>query len=155
MLGTIDFERGWSSKRSANSGGPSSRTRSVRIASSLLGQDTGQVRCPRIIRLGLRFPIGLDPVKHATTLLRDLGHNHPEDLRELLAPPDRPYICRSAPKDAPRLNVASARVEEVLRQALMLGLCTAHRYDPLRAVLWTQASLVRALDLFDPEGFYA
>ena len=131
-----------------------SRTRSMRIASSLLGQEKGHVRCPRIIRLGLRFPGGVDPVVYATAALEEQGYSHPEDLRDRFVPPDRSYVCRSAPPDA-RLDVATARAEDVLRQALMLGLCTAHRYDPLRAVLWTQASLTRALELFDPEGFYA
>ena len=76
-------------------------------------------------------------------------------LRDRFAPPGRPYVCRAAPLDAPRLDVTNAKAEEVLRQALLLGLCTAHRYDPLRTVLWTQASLTRALELFDAEGFYA
>jgi hypothetical protein len=37
----------------------------------------------------------------------------------------------------------------------MLGLCTAHLYDPGRPVLWTRASLKRVLELFEPGGFYA
>ena len=139
----------------ANTGGPASRTRKMRIASSLLGQEDGHIRCPRVIRLGLQFPEGVDPVAYANTVLTDQGHSHPEDLRDRFAPPERPYVCRAAPLDAPRLDVATAKAEEVLRQALLLGLCTAHRYDPLRTVLWTQASLTRALELFDTEGFYA
>ena len=139
----------------ANSGGPASRTRKFRIASSLLGQDEGNIRCPRLIQLGLRFPDGVDPVAYTTALLNEQGHGHPEELRDQSAPPDRPYVCRVAPPGAPRLDVTSASVEETLRQALLLGLCTAHRYDPLRSVLWTQASLTRALELFDPTGFYA
>jgi len=127
----------------------------MRIASSLLGQEDGHIRCPRVIRLGLQFPEGVDPVAYANTVLTDQGHSHPEDLRDRFAPPERPYVCRAAPLDAPRLDVANAKAEEVLRQALLLGLCTAHRYDPLRTVLWTQASLTRALELFDAEGFYA
>jgi hypothetical protein len=127
----------------------------VRIASSLLGQDDGHVRCPRIIRLGLQFPDGVDPVTYATKVLADQGHSHPEDLRDRFVPPSRPYVCRTAPVGTPRLNVENAKTDEVLRQALLLGLCTAYRYDPLRSVLWTQASLTRALELFDAEGFYA
>ena len=44
---------------------------------------------------------------------------------------------------------------EILEQALLLGLCTAQLFDPARPVLWTQASLTRGLELFDPAGFYA
>ena len=141
--------------RWANSGGPASRTRKVRIASSLLGKDEGYIRCPTVIRLGLRFPDAIDPVAFTTRLLNDQGHFHPEELRDRFAPPERPYVCREALPGWPRLDVASARAEGVLRQALLLGLCTAHRYDPLRSVLWTQASLTRALELVDVAGFYA
>ncbi len=155
MIGTLapGRERGW--ERRANIGGPMSRTRTLRVASSLLGKDEGFIRCPRIIRLGLLFPEGIDPVNLTNDLLHESGFQHPEDLRDCFDPPPMPYLCRPAPPGSPRLEVAVAPVEEVLRQALLLGLCTAYRYDPLRAVLWTQASLTRALDLFDAEGFYA
>jgi hypothetical protein len=35
-----------------------------------------------------------------------------------------------------------------------LGLCTRHLFDPSRPVLWTRSSVTRALELFDPVGFY-
>jgi hypothetical protein len=54
-----------------------------------------------------------------------------------------------------RISVADRNRRRVLKQALMLGLCTAHVYDPARPVLWTAASLSRGLDLFEPQGFYA
>ena len=53
-------------ERWANTGGPASRTRKMRIASSLLGQEDGHIRCPRVIRLGLQFPEGVDPVAYFT-----------------------------------------------------------------------------------------
>jgi hypothetical protein len=37
----------------------------------------------------------------------------------------------------------------------MLGLCTAHIFDPERPVLWTLNSVTRAVELFDPAGFYS
>ena len=46
-------------------------------------------------------------------------------------------------------------VRDVLEQALMLGLCTAQIFDADRPVLWTETSLTRAVELFDPVGFYA
>ena len=49
----------------------------------------------------------------------------------------------------------TAPESEVLEQALLLGLCTAQLFDAERPVLWTQASLTRGLELFDPTGFYA
>ena len=48
-----------------------------------------------------------------------------------------------------------AREDAVLREALLLGLCTAWQYDPARPVIWTRASLTRHVELHDPAGFYA
>ena len=36
-----------------------------------------------------------------------------------------------------------------------IGLCTDQLFDPQRPVIWTETSLTRALDLYDPRGFYA
>jgi hypothetical protein len=62
----------------------------------------------------------------------------------------RPYADRDG-----IVNAARESMREVLWHALVLGLCTANLYDPERPVLWTQASLTRRLELFDPAGFYA
>ena len=138
----------------ANAGGPMSRTRKERVQCSLLGQDAGWIRCPRVIRLGLDFG-GRDPLDILRGLLRDEGALTAEDLRPRFPLPDRALICRPLAGDAARLSVDEADPPEVLRQALLLGLCTAHRFDPERPVLWTRTSVTRALELFDPEGFYA
>lgn len=144
--------------RWANSGGPSSRTRVERVTSSLLGRDTGQVRCPRLYRLGLRFAADLtppDPVDYLTRLLAAHGHLDPEALRGRFTIP--PIRLLALPFSGPEegLDVATAPPHQVLEQALLLGLCTRHLYDPARPVLWTTASLGRKLELFDPAGFYA
>ena len=52
-----------------------------------------------------------------------------------------------------RENAVNARAP--LRQALMLGLCTAQMYDPARPVMWTETSLTRAVELYDSGSFYA
>ena len=138
----------------ANSGGPMSRTRKERIHSTLLGNDDGLVRCPRIVRVGIDFPSG-DPVEVVTAILNEEGFASPEDLRGELEIPDRALIARP---HAERAGVVHARYDarrDVLWNALVLGLCTALVYDPSRPVLWTQASLTRRLELFDPSGFYA
>jgi hypothetical protein len=136
-----------------NTGGPSSRTRKERLNASLLGNDEGTIRCPRVTRLALEFG-SVDPVRALHRLLRAEGLGHPEELRELFAAPQEPCIC--LPDSAPRkLAVRDAEPKDVLHQALLLGLCTAHAYDPARPVLWTRTSLTRCLELFDAEGFYA
>jgi hypothetical protein len=138
----------------ANTGGPMSRTRKERLCSSLLGQADGLIRCPRVIRLGLDFG-RREQIGTLRSLLEQAGALTPEDLRERFELPARPLICRPLPSSVPRLQVAQAPAADILHQALLLGLCTAHHYDPQRPVLWTQTSVTRALELFDPEGFYA
>lgn len=140
--------------RIANVGGPMSRTRTERIQCSLLGQDEDWIRCPSVIRLGLAFGRN-DPLKTLRRILRAADLLTPEDLRARMGVPERPLICRPLPPEVGRLVVKEAEPDEVLRQALLLGLCTAHRFDPERPVLWTRTSVTRALELFDPEGFYA
>ena len=130
-----------------------SRTRRERIRSTLLGRDGGEIRCPCVIRLGFALLPGENPLESIGTLLGDAGYGSPEDLRSDIEIPDRPYICR--PSSSPPPCALSAPAVEVLRQALMLGLCTAQLFDPGRPVLWTRGSLTRVVDLFDPAGFYA
>ena len=142
-------------ERLANSGGPMSRTRSEQVISTLLGRDDGAIRCPRSRRLGLSFPSRADPVKAIERLLASNGFGSAEDLRDEFAMPEIRLICRPLGVNAPRLAVRGGPEREVLEQALLLGLCTAQLFDPGRPVLWTQASLTRGLELFDPAGFYA
>jgi hypothetical protein len=141
--------------RRANSGwgGPRARRREQRITATLLGKDDGAVRCPRVIRVGFDLRPGQDPLEVLEALLFDEGCASPEALRRAVALPQRPYICRPD-TGTPPCTLGSPRAE-VLRQALTLGLCTAHLYDPARPVIWTRASLSRNLELFDPAGFYA
>ena len=139
----------------ANSGGPMSRTRTERVASTLLGRADNVIRCPRVIRLGLLFEDGIDPVAQIETLLLMERIEGPEDLRKRFQVPPGRLICRPISGKAGRTSVANANRRRVLKQALMLGLCTAHVYDPARPLIWTAASLSRRLDLFEPQGFYA
>ena len=136
-----------------NSGGPRSRSRTERLTTSLLGNNEGAVRCPRVIRLGLDFS-GHDPLTAVHALLWEQGLEHAEQLRDMFEPSRDRCICRLDLKPR-RLVVASADPLEVLCQALLLGLCTPWLYDPGRPVLWTRSSLSRCLELFDGRGFYA
>jgi hypothetical protein len=137
-----------------NSGGPSSRTRKEQIRATLLGRDQGHIRCPRVHRLALWFDL-LDPLDVLEKLLRREGFSSPEELRQVFAVPRGRLIATPLPDRTERLDARYAPPPQVLEQALMLGLCTQHIYDPGRPVLWTRASLQRGLELFDPAGFYA
>lgn len=141
-----------------NSGGPSSRTRIERVSATLLGDRTGHVRCPRVYRLGLHFPPDLepaDPVDYLSRLLSAHGYEGPESLRRSFAIPTCRLIAAPLTGHPAPLDVRTSPPRDVLEQALLLGLCTRHLFDPARPVLWTTASLGRRLELFDPAGFYA
>ncbi len=165
----------------ANMGGPMSRTRSERIKSSLLGSDDGVIRCPRRICLRLDFEgdmlwnmewpsdsveelrkkrqlhalSELSPVEYLETILKDEGLRDPEELRKRYILPQGKLICGPWTNLEGSLFVYEASNYDLLEQALMLGLCTAQMFDPGRPVLWTETSLTRAVELFDPGSFYA
>ncbi len=136
-----------------NSGGPSSRRRTERVTGSLLGQSEGSILCPRREVLALWFGKA-EPVAAMYAILGNMGLRHPEELRPTFGRGLSCRVCRTAASPSP-LDVASADVVDVLRQAFMLGLCSSVLFDPTRPVLWTQASLTRSLELFDMSGFYA
>lgn len=140
-------------ERSANVGGPMSRGRSQRISATLLGNDEGAVRCPRVLRVGLDFG-RRSPLAYVRGLLKACGYSDEQEARRVLALPLEPCVCRPNPAPSP-VPVSSLLAGDALYQALVLGLCTAWCYDPRRPVLWTRASLTRQLELFDGRGFYA
>lgn len=139
----------------ANTGGPRSRTCTEHISTSILGNDDGSIRCPRIIRLGLTFKPRSNPLNVLGKILAAEGFASPEELRDEFVIPDGRLICRPSMDPSVRIDVASSDSRLVLEQALWLGLCTAQIFDPLRPVLWTGTSVTRTLELFDPSGFYA
>lgn len=131
-----------------------SRWRKERIVSSILGDDGGFIKCPLMIRVGLKFQGDYSPVSTLEQILRDEGHTTPEELRDLFELPSQGLLAHVV-QDAPwRLVVPVAERREILWQALILGLCNAHMYDPARPVLWTETSLARAIELYEPAGFY-
>ncbi len=137
-----------------NAGGPRSRTRKLRITSSLLhGKGKVRFRCRRVI--GLRFPDDSDPVDLVYARLQAAGLVHPEALKERYPPQLGPCLCHPAGPRARRLDVTASSDDEVLEEALLLGLSTVTHFDPSRPVIWTHASLTRCLELIDPRGFYA
>lgn len=140
-------------ERLGNSGGPSSRKRTERLSSTLLGQEAGAIRCPRILRVGLDF--GLEnPLTWVRDALHACGFADEREARTAMALPAEPYMCRTDPDPSPT-PVTSLAPDAALYQALVLGLCTPWLYDPARPVLWTRASLMRQLELFEAGGYYA
>ena len=139
----------------ANIGGPMSRTRKELISSTLLGKDDGYVRCPRVIRLGLSFRLNADPVDVVRSIMAEEGYSGPEELRARFNVPQIRLVCAPLRNAADQIDVETAEPDRVLEQALLLGLCTSQLFDATRPVLWTETSLTRRVELFDPRGFYS
>jgi hypothetical protein len=87
-------------------------------------------------------------------LLREEGYSAPNELRNEFDVPQNRLICIPLRDPAHRVNVEVSKPSQVLEQALLLGLCTSHIFDANRPVLWTETSITRGLELFDPTGFY-
>jgi hypothetical protein len=108
-----------------------------------------------VLQLGLDFGGVASKVSLVTDLLKLVGLSHSQELVGRFDFPVSRLIARPTESPPVYLSVLDAPVEAVLEQAFLLGLCTAYLYDPYRPVLWTEVSLSRRLDLFQPEGFYA
>src|SRR6478735_6212187 len=87
-------------ERGANSGGPMSRGRSERISATLLGNDKGDVRCPRVVRVGLDFG-RRSPLIYVRELLKACGFSDEHEARYALALPQEPCVCRPNPAPNP------------------------------------------------------
>lgn len=138
----------------ANSGGPMSRQRTEHVVASVLRDDTARFRLPRVIRAGLHFG-DRDPLHAVLESLARVGLDDAEALREQFEAPSEPLLARIVPDARFGVHVGTSSDESVLRQALLLGLCTSFQYDPSRPVLWTRASLTRRVELYSPAEFYA
>jgi len=138
----------------ANSGAFMSRTRRERVRSSLLGKDDGSIVCTRRVRLGLWFE-GTNPVAYMESMMAEAGYRGFDELRRDFVLPETRLICCTQPDPVEQLDVFKSDPRDVLEQALWLGLCTGQMFDASRPVLWTDTSLRRKLDLFEPGGYYA
>lgn len=131
-----------------------SRRHREHLTSSLLGPRDQFVKIPLILRVGIWFGVGESPRRFMEDLLADTGHDNPDDLRDLFDFPPKRLMARPAPDHFSPKDVRLEKPEVILREALILGLATSSIYDPLRPVIWTEASLSRRLELYDPGSFY-
>ena len=140
--------------RSANSGGPMSRRRTERVTVSVLRDDQQRIHLPGVIRAGLHFATGTDPLDAVLGALARVGLDDAEQLRERYSVPRCALLARVVPGARWGAHVGRSGDEAVLLHALLLGLCTSFQFDPSRPVIWTRASLKRRVALHRPEGFY-
>ena len=152
ILPSTGFRKEVHKKCLFNMGGPQSRARKEKIYSSVLGNATGPVRCPLMISLGLDFGKH-NPIQWMERIIQEEGVNSPEELRSRFLSISTMCVCHISLHPVP-LQVEIAENSQVLRQALLLGLCTATFYDPSRPIIWTNASLTRCVDLFNILEFY-
>lgn len=138
-----------------NTGGPMSRTRREQIHSTLLGDLQKSLCWPSVLRAGLIFPERVSPVSFLSKLLKQEGFASPEQLRSCFPVPCTLMTCR--PTDVTPgsfVDVAKAAPDQILEQALLLGLCGVSFYDPARPVIWTNGALQRKVELFAMGEFY-
>jgi hypothetical protein len=95
------------------------------------------------------------PVEFMEKLLEAEGYSSPEELRRRVDIPDTRLVCGPWTCQGGIVHTSLSTVDEVFKVALMLGLCTDCIYDPARPVIWTNASLDRAVELYEPGSFYA
>ena len=131
-----------------------SRRRTERVVASVLREDASRIRFPQVIRAGLHFG-DRDPLQAVLESLARLGLDDAEQLRDRFQAPATPLLVRTVPDARWGVRIEQGADESILRQALLLGLCTPWQYDPSRPVLWTRASLTRRVELYEPAGFYA
>jgi hypothetical protein len=131
-----------------------SRRHSERLASSILGERDPFLRIPLVLQVGIDFGACRSVRDFMDDLLNKVGCTDAEDLRDLFDHPNGRLMARPAPEQFRPKQVHSEPVEVILRDALILGLATASIYDPARPLLWTNASLTRRLELYDPRNFY-
>lgn len=139
----------------ANAGGPMSRQRTEKVVATVLREGNGAIHLPRVLRAGLKFMQGDDAVERVLTVLARSGFDDAERLRERFPIPSEPMIVRVVHNPPWGVAASFAKDEAILRDALLLGLCTAWQYNPARPVIWTRASLTRHVELHSAAGFYA
>ena len=136
-----------------NMGGPMSRSRELTLRSTILGDGVDHVSCPLVRSIALDFG-DADPVPYVRGLMEALGYASPEEVRAELLPVLVRCVCCVSNELVPE-RVDALPPEVVLERALVLGLSTKSLFDPARPVIWTRASLLRRLALYEIEGFYA
>ena len=72
-----------------NSGGPMSRTRTERLYTTVLGEDDGPIRCPRVLRVGLAFG-RRKPLRCVERWLREAGFGNETEARAVITLPPGP-----------------------------------------------------------------
>lgn len=107
-----------------------------------------------IYKTKLVIPYQENPVEYIYKIMKDFGIKKEEELKEKFLIFKKKIICVSSNTDNYGDRKAMADKEEILKDALILGLSNEHIYDFNRPVIFTEANLKRTVELYDMEGFY-
>ena len=137
-----------------NTGGPRSRTRTVRVTSSVLTGDL-PVHWRHVLMVGIPRQGKEDLVARAYRALEDQGFRDPEEAAHAFPRlPRRPLHCRPIELNSGRHRGKGPRApRRFLFEALVLGRCSENFYDPCKPVIWTNNRLQRDLVLYAPGRF--
>ena len=138
--------------RDCNSGAPMSRQRTLRLQASVLGT-SGPVSLPPVRTVAIDFT-GSNPIDAVRRRLDGLGLSSAEEAKAALLPPLPRCLC-VVDEMIPATRFTTLDPQELVVQALILGLSTPWLYDPSRPVIWTKTSLTRRIVLYETEEFYA
>ena len=104
--------------------------------------------------------IGIDfedrePIDVLQEALEIFGAPSPEALRNEIEVYPQQMACHIGKPPRKIAKASQLPVKELLRRALILGLCGPTHYNPNRAIIWTKNRLTRVVDLYLPGEFYA
>lgn len=104
--------------------------------------------------------IGIDfedrePIDVLQEALERFGAPSPESLRGRIDVYPHQMACHIGKPPRQIAKASKLSMKELLRRALILGLCGPTHYNPDRAIIWTKNRLTRVVDLYLPGEFYA
>jgi hypothetical protein len=141
--------------------GPAPTNCSQSIFASLLREQEKRTAFRKGPDVKLGFPIQEDLVARVESLLLLAGCSDVELFRARLKLPQGRWLIRALPDNPPNLvapppivDVPAQANQQILWNAVVLGLCNQTFYDSARPVIWTQNRLQRRLQLFAPGRNY-
>jgi hypothetical protein len=133
--------------------GPPMRHESIAVKSSLFKESKASIRWKIVEMVGLDFE-GRSPIDVVEHALAECGFDSSDDLLNRFTIPQMILACRAVPPSTDIPKVSEISKENLLRHALILGLCGPSIYDPQRPIIWTNNRLGRAVQLYETGRFF-
>jgi hypothetical protein len=96
------------------------------------------------------------PINKILKIVEKTGINDINKLKSKFNYPDKRLICRELDDKESVLipDINKSDDNEILKNALILGLCSDYLYDPERDIILTNSKIKRVVALYRPEDFY-